>query len=48
LFKGEIKESFGKILYALLIAQISKEDYRDFRVFSELSKKIIDKSCENP
>jgi len=48
LIKGEIKESFGKILYAILIAQISKEDYRDFRAFSELSKKIIDKSCENP
>jgi hypothetical protein len=32
-------ESSGKLLYALLITQIPKDDYRDFWTFSEISKK---------
>jgi hypothetical protein len=34
------QESSEKLLHALLITQISKEDYRDFWTFSEISSKM--------
>jgi hypothetical protein len=40
----EIIESSEKLLHALLITQISKDDYRDFETFSEISKKRLDKN----
>ena len=35
-------ESSEKLLHALLITQISKEDYKDFWTFSEISELSID------
>jgi len=40
-------ESSKKLLHALLITQISKEDYKDFWTFSEISELSIDSHLLN-
>jgi hypothetical protein len=40
---GQLRESSEKIHYALLMTQISKEDYIDFWTFSEIFKIMLDK-----
>jgi hypothetical protein len=40
-------ESSEKLLHALLITQISKEDYKDFWTFSEISELSIDRHLPN-
>jgi hypothetical protein len=40
-----LKESSEKLLFALLIAEIPKKDYRDFRLFRNLCNLIFLSLC---
>jgi len=40
-----LKESSEKLLFALLIAEIPKKDYRDFRLFRNLWNLIFLSLC---